>query len=202
MAGWPNSAARSTRPWILQAPSSSEYSEWTWRWTAGLDGMKGDTRGGWGRLDGAGGPVSAACGFPPGVASGDEHGDRRAGPRTLRTEATAPRPGRRGAGRRGRARHPRGDVDRLREVRDLPARRADDSRPHARDLAPDLAPARPGGDTGRGAAGRGVGAERLGDPASARGAPRRAGERRPRVPLPSPRAARARGDRRGASQGG
>ena len=31
-AGWPNSVARAARPSILQAPSSSEYSEWTWRW--------------------------------------------------------------------------------------------------------------------------------------------------------------------------
>src|SRR5436189_2044416 len=33
-AGWSNSAARAARPSILQAPSSSEYSEWTWRCTA------------------------------------------------------------------------------------------------------------------------------------------------------------------------
>ena len=31
-AGWPNSAARAASWSILQAPSSSEYSEWTWRW--------------------------------------------------------------------------------------------------------------------------------------------------------------------------
>src|SRR4051794_4957812 len=30
-AGCPKAAARSTSPSILQAPSSSEYSEWTWR---------------------------------------------------------------------------------------------------------------------------------------------------------------------------
>src|SRR4051812_35728652 len=34
-AGWSNWAARAARPSILQAPSSSEYSEWTWRCTAG-----------------------------------------------------------------------------------------------------------------------------------------------------------------------
>src|SRR3954447_21504868 len=34
-AGWPKAAARSTRPSILQAPSSSEYSEWTCRWAQG-----------------------------------------------------------------------------------------------------------------------------------------------------------------------
>src|SRR3954466_7962900 len=34
-AGWSNSAAGAARPSILQAPSSSEYSEWTWRCTAG-----------------------------------------------------------------------------------------------------------------------------------------------------------------------
>src|SRR4051812_6928437 len=34
-AGCPNSAARAASPSILQAPSSSEYSEWTCRWTAG-----------------------------------------------------------------------------------------------------------------------------------------------------------------------
>src|SRR3954451_19584338 len=34
-AGWPKAAARSTRPSILQAPSSSEYSEWTGRWAQG-----------------------------------------------------------------------------------------------------------------------------------------------------------------------
>src|SRR3954464_2313166 len=33
-AGWSNSAARAASPSILQAPSSSEYSEWTWRCTA------------------------------------------------------------------------------------------------------------------------------------------------------------------------
>src|SRR4029450_2932644 len=33
-AGIPSSAQRATRASILQAPSSSEYSEWTWRWTA------------------------------------------------------------------------------------------------------------------------------------------------------------------------
>src|SRR3954453_14605160 len=32
MAGWPSSAARAARASILQAPSSSEYSEWTCRW--------------------------------------------------------------------------------------------------------------------------------------------------------------------------
>src|ERR687886_2010132 len=31
-AGWPNSAARAASASILQAPSSSEYSEWTCRW--------------------------------------------------------------------------------------------------------------------------------------------------------------------------
>src|SRR5215204_461523 len=31
-AGWPKAAARSARRSILQAPSSSEYSEWTCRW--------------------------------------------------------------------------------------------------------------------------------------------------------------------------
>ena len=31
-AGWPNAAARAARASILHAPSSSEYSEWTWRW--------------------------------------------------------------------------------------------------------------------------------------------------------------------------
>src|SRR5258705_11283426 len=34
-AGWPKAAARSTRPSILQAPSSSEYSEWTCRCAQG-----------------------------------------------------------------------------------------------------------------------------------------------------------------------
>src|SRR4051794_13100022 len=33
-AGWSNSAALAASPSILQAPSSSEYSEWTWRCTA------------------------------------------------------------------------------------------------------------------------------------------------------------------------
>src|SRR5680860_471867 len=31
-AGWPEEAARSASESIRQAPSSSEYSEWTWRW--------------------------------------------------------------------------------------------------------------------------------------------------------------------------
>src|SRR3954464_7590807 len=31
-AGCSNAAARSARASILHAPSSSEYSEWTWRW--------------------------------------------------------------------------------------------------------------------------------------------------------------------------
>src|SRR4051794_36949403 len=31
MAGWSNAAARSASLSMLQAPSSSEYSEWTWR---------------------------------------------------------------------------------------------------------------------------------------------------------------------------
>src|SRR4051812_25937345 len=31
-AGWPNSAARCASASMLHAPSSSEYSEWTWRW--------------------------------------------------------------------------------------------------------------------------------------------------------------------------
>src|SRR4051812_3388014 len=31
-AGCPNAAARSARASIRQAPSSTEYSEWTWRW--------------------------------------------------------------------------------------------------------------------------------------------------------------------------
>src|SRR4029453_13702977 len=55
-AGWPNSAARCARLSILHAPSSSEYSEWTWRWAhegpltgpsrigAGPDGAAGRTR--------------------------------------------------------------------------------------------------------------------------------------------------------------
>src|SRR3954470_8628638 len=34
-AGWPISAARAAIASILQAPSSSEYSLWAWRWTAG-----------------------------------------------------------------------------------------------------------------------------------------------------------------------
>src|SRR5215218_1603405 len=34
-AGWPSSAARAAIASILQAPSSSEYSLWAWRWTAG-----------------------------------------------------------------------------------------------------------------------------------------------------------------------
>src|SRR5436190_4721420 len=38
-AGWPNSAARAAKASILQAPSRSEYSEWTCKWTAG-DGTK------------------------------------------------------------------------------------------------------------------------------------------------------------------
>src|SRR5215203_702907 len=33
-AGWPSSAARAAIASILQAPSSSEYSLWAWRWTA------------------------------------------------------------------------------------------------------------------------------------------------------------------------
>src|ERR671930_422997 len=32
-AGCSNAAARSASASILQAPSSTEYSEWTWRWT-------------------------------------------------------------------------------------------------------------------------------------------------------------------------
>ena len=42
-AGWPNSAARLASASMLHAPSSSEYSEWTWRWaTAGvLTGCRG-----------------------------------------------------------------------------------------------------------------------------------------------------------------
>src|ERR1019366_6742096 len=32
-AGWSNDAALAASASILQAPSSSEYSEWTWRWT-------------------------------------------------------------------------------------------------------------------------------------------------------------------------
>src|SRR4051794_19105960 len=34
-AGWSKAAARAARPSILQAPSRSEYSLWTWRCTAG-----------------------------------------------------------------------------------------------------------------------------------------------------------------------
>src|SRR5438445_10163976 len=33
MAGWSNFAAWAARASTLHAPSSSEYSEWTWRWT-------------------------------------------------------------------------------------------------------------------------------------------------------------------------
>ena len=44
-AGWPNSAARAASLSILHAPSSSEYSEWTWRWA-----QAGVLTGG-GRLD-------------------------------------------------------------------------------------------------------------------------------------------------------
>src|SRR3954451_8828517 len=40
MAGWSNAAARAASASILHAPSSSEYSEWTWRWaTGGAAGM-------------------------------------------------------------------------------------------------------------------------------------------------------------------
>src|SRR3954452_21187073 len=42
-AGWPISAARAAIASILQAPSSSEYSLWAWRWTAdGLLTGRGD----------------------------------------------------------------------------------------------------------------------------------------------------------------
>src|SRR4051794_4598576 len=40
MAGWPKAAARSTSESIFAAPSSSEYSEWTWRCTAGPGGIE------------------------------------------------------------------------------------------------------------------------------------------------------------------
>src|SRR5207302_5448099 len=38
-AGCPNAAARSASSSILHAPSSSEYSEWTWRWAQGELGL-------------------------------------------------------------------------------------------------------------------------------------------------------------------
>src|SRR3954471_9483602 len=40
IAGWPKAAARSTSESILAAPSSSEYSEWTCRCTAGPCGIE------------------------------------------------------------------------------------------------------------------------------------------------------------------
>src|SRR5918996_1513192 len=45
-AGMPSSAARAAIRSILQAPSSSEYSLWTWRWTAceaDCEGMPGQS---------------------------------------------------------------------------------------------------------------------------------------------------------------
>src|SRR3954468_23603817 len=51
-AGWPNSAARLASALMLAAPSSSEYSEWTWRWAQ--DWVTGRLEDRWraGRRDG------------------------------------------------------------------------------------------------------------------------------------------------------
>src|ERR1700733_6628091 len=50
-AGWSNDAARSASASILHAPSSSEYSEWTWRWTQGEGKLAGVRVGGQDRRD-------------------------------------------------------------------------------------------------------------------------------------------------------
>src|SRR4051812_20153249 len=64
-AGWPNSAARLASALMLAAPSSSEYSEWTWRWAQ--DWVTGRVEDRWraGRRDGRAGRrrggARAAC---------------------------------------------------------------------------------------------------------------------------------------------
>src|SRR3954447_1319511 len=66
-AGWPNSAARLARALMLHAPSSSEYSEWTCRWTA-----EGVLTGGFENRWRAGrrgvGPQRPSAGFPHAAA--------------------------------------------------------------------------------------------------------------------------------------
>src|SRR3954462_858197 len=73
IAGCSNPAARSTSASMLQAPSSSEYSEWTWRWAHGETAMGSQSRVGARRVRGAHGarnPLFAGTG--------------RAAPRVLR----------------------------------------------------------------------------------------------------------------------
>ena len=106
-AGWPKSAARAASASILQAPSSSEYSEWTWRWA------HGGSAHGRGRLDagsdglGAGRRLPAPCGKRRqpalgAVGPGLQRGDRGvASPRISRALARRP-----GSSRRSRSRRP------------------------------------------------------------------------------------------------
>ena len=70
-AGWPNSAARAARASILQAPSSSEYSEWTWRWQQPADTGLGMLGAG---SDGVGGPGDADLPEGAGSTGGDAAG--------------------------------------------------------------------------------------------------------------------------------
>src|SRR3954454_3931048 len=59
-AGWPNWAARSARASIRQAPSSTEYSEWTCRWAQVM--RKGEDTSGSRRLGAGDSSQPASCG--------------------------------------------------------------------------------------------------------------------------------------------
>src|SRR6185312_4151274 len=105
-AGWSKAAARSASASILHAPSSSEYSEWTWRWAQEevLTGRPNARRPGGGGSAPAGGLASASPLFAP-----------IANPREERLAVLVPGPalrghrGRRGGrlGRRGRGQRKR-----------------------------------------------------------------------------------------------
>src|SRR3954453_23797102 len=72
-AGWPKAAARSARASILQAPSRSEYSEWTCRWAQA--GVLTRVRSIGGGADG----VACSAGSSPHVAATGVTGATRGG---------------------------------------------------------------------------------------------------------------------------
>src|SRR3954465_2443583 len=93
-AGWSNSAARLARASMLQAPSSSEYSEWTWRCAQPV--LTGQRMLGAGS-DGLAGPPTR---LPEGAGS------------TWREPASAIEPAVQRRGRLGVAAQPRGRLER------------------------------------------------------------------------------------------
>src|SRR3954454_10184150 len=94
-AGWPNAAARAASPSILQAPSSNEYSLWTWRCTAGAKALPsmGSRADGPGRLGGLSPHLPGFGSEPHENEAAARLGDRLAGrQRRPELKAGAPSP--------------------------------------------------------------------------------------------------------------